>query len=307
MQKDDILVSCGVVSYNSEQTVIETLESIKSQTYANVELVISDDGSTDNTISLCRKWLAENGERFVRVEILTVPQNTGICANMNRLYKACKGTWLKCIAADDILLPNCVEDCVDYITQHPEVCWLSSYVRVYKGTFEENNYVHTIGTNREFFSYSYDNQLRILAVRNRFIAPAQFLKMSLIQAIGGYDEAYQFEDYSFYFTALEHGHRCCLLEKETVGYRIHDSISNSARRLYNYGFLLNVRDFQRKRCFQYLTKRQIHGCYIIWGFQDIIEHCHINKRNIVMTFIYDKFCTVINIIFRLGRSAISVM
>ncbi len=53
------LVSIIVCTYNSSKYVLETLESAKEQTYQNVELIVSDDCSTDNTVELCRKWIAE--------------------------------------------------------------------------------------------------------------------------------------------------------------------------------------------------------------------------------------------------------
>lgn len=81
---NNILVSCTVLSYNSAKTILETLESIKAQTYQNIELIVSDDCSKDNTVELCRQWIAVNKNRFVRVVLLTVKENTGVCANGNR-------------------------------------------------------------------------------------------------------------------------------------------------------------------------------------------------------------------------------
>lgn len=54
------LVSVSVITYNSAKTVLETLESIKAQTYQNLELIVSDDCSTDNTVELCRNWIEQN-------------------------------------------------------------------------------------------------------------------------------------------------------------------------------------------------------------------------------------------------------
>ena len=51
------VVSVVIITYNSSNTIIETLESIKSQTYNNIELVISDDNSSDNTLSVCYEWI----------------------------------------------------------------------------------------------------------------------------------------------------------------------------------------------------------------------------------------------------------
>ena len=57
------LVSVVVITYNSCKYVRETLESAKMQTYRNIELIVTDDGSTDATVDICRKWLEANGDR----------------------------------------------------------------------------------------------------------------------------------------------------------------------------------------------------------------------------------------------------
>lgn len=120
MNKKQLLVSVYVVTYNSAKTVIETLDSVKAQTYPNIELVISDDCSTDNTVEICREWVELNKDRFVRVEILTVEKNTGVAGNNNRANRACQGEWVKPIAGDDILMPTCVDDYVLYVNTYPE-------------------------------------------------------------------------------------------------------------------------------------------------------------------------------------------
>src|SRR5450759_2313112 len=100
---DQPLVSIIVVTYNSSKYVLETLESAKAQTYQNIELVVSDDCSTDDTVEICRKWIEENNDRFVRTTLVTSPENKGIPANCNRGIKASKGEWIKLIAGDDLL------------------------------------------------------------------------------------------------------------------------------------------------------------------------------------------------------------
>ena len=52
-----MLVSISVITYNSSKYILDTLDSVKAQTYPNLELVISDDCSTDNTIDLCKDWV----------------------------------------------------------------------------------------------------------------------------------------------------------------------------------------------------------------------------------------------------------
>ena len=103
------LVSIIVISYNSSKYVLETLESAKAQTYQNLELIISDDCSTDNTVKLCDTWLKDNKSRFTKTKLITVEKNLGIPKNCNRALYTAEGDWTKLIAGDDILMPNCVK------------------------------------------------------------------------------------------------------------------------------------------------------------------------------------------------------
>ena len=114
------LVSIIVITYNSSKYVLETLESAKAQTYPNIELIVSDDCSTDDTVEICRNWMEENKERFVRTELITVGENTGVAINCNRGLYAAKGEWLKYIAGDDILLPHALYSYLNYLQDHPD-------------------------------------------------------------------------------------------------------------------------------------------------------------------------------------------
>ena len=78
---NDIIVSVVVITYNSADYVLETLESIKKQTYKNIELIITDDKSKDNTIEICNKWLDENSKEFIKSRII-------ITANGNRDHQS---------------------------------------------------------------------------------------------------------------------------------------------------------------------------------------------------------------------------
>ena len=107
-KKENQLVSVVLITYNSSSYVLDTLESVKNQTWDNIELIVSDDGSTDDTITICSSWIAENQNRFYKVVLITVAENTGIPSNCNRGLRATQGEWLKIISGDDILLNSCI-------------------------------------------------------------------------------------------------------------------------------------------------------------------------------------------------------
>lgn len=105
---NQILVSIIVVTYNSEKFVEETLESVYNQDYNNIELIVSDDCSSDGTLQLCRRWEETHKNRFSEVKILQTPNNRGICGNYNFALQHATGKYIKYIAGDDVLYRHCI-------------------------------------------------------------------------------------------------------------------------------------------------------------------------------------------------------
>ena len=116
---EDALISIVVITYNNSNYIEETLESIKSQTYNNIELIVSDDCSTDKTVEITEEWIDKNRDRFANVKLITTPVNTGISKNCNRGLRECSGKWLKVIAGDDILLNNFIKDNIEFTYLNP--------------------------------------------------------------------------------------------------------------------------------------------------------------------------------------------
>ena len=140
--------------YNSASTIIETLDSIKNQTYSNLELIISDDFSSDNSIKICEEWIKVNADRFYNLRLITVTENTGIPANANRCIKASQANWVKFIAGDDTLKIDCIQQNMDFLLTYPEIEILQTTSDVYQGNFESANFESSIPSlkNQRFFN-----------------------------------------------------------------------------------------------------------------------------------------------------------
>ena len=228
------LVSVPVITYNSSKTVLETLDSIYGQTYPNIELIVSDDCSTDNTVEICREWIDAHKERFVRTELLTVEKNTGVSANGNRADAACRGEWMKGIAGDDVLMPNCIQDCVDYVEEHPETVWLFGKMEGFGRSQDEideyMNRVYDYGV----FSLNPDEQLKRLVFRGNCIpAPTAFVNVMKNRELGvKNDERIPLlEDYPKWLNLLQAGVRFHFINKTIVRYRISgNSLSTSSNK-----------------------------------------------------------------------------
>ena len=216
------MVSVCVITYNSSKTVIETLESIKAQTYPNMELIISDDGSKDDTVAVCREWMALNKERFVRTEIVAVEKNTGVAGNCNRAEKACKGEWIKPIAGDDVLLPDCIQEYMGYVAAHPDTVYLFSKQKAFGADVE---YCQKVDG---YFDYSFyclapEVQLhRLLFEGNCLPAPTAFYRKNEVQELGlKYDERIPLlEDWPRWINLLRAGVKFHFIDKVLVKYRV---------------------------------------------------------------------------------------
>ena len=225
-----LLVSVPVITYNSSKFVLETLESIKAQTYQNIELIISDDCSTDNTVDLCQKWVEENKDRFVRTQIITSETNTGVSANLNRAEDACHGDWVKGIAGDDLLTPNCIEDFLMYVQQNPDHYFLFGNIEGINENGESISNCLDKFLDKSFFDLTAVEQYERLVMKGNCIAaPTFFYNHSMKKQLGIInDETIPLcEDYPKWIQITSKGQKLYLLDKCVVKYRIHStSVSN---------------------------------------------------------------------------------
>lgn len=236
------LVSIVVITYNSMPYIIETLNSIKAQTYKNIELIVSDDCSpTDNTVESVKEWIKQNKERFVKAELITTPYNTGISSNCNRGCRIAEGEWLKVLGGDDILKPTYVEDIVNY-------CYKT-------GCDIACSDIELFGEGAsamvDFWNVSIDKlrNLQDASSQNKALLQANFVpaasliyKRRIWNQIGGYDEDCKLlEDYPFNINVTSLGYHIGFLDKKLVKYR---EDSKSVR--YNPDYLYTIRNFAEK-------------------------------------------------------------
>jgi alpha-1,3-rhamnosyltransferase len=262
-EHDNLLVSIIVITYNSSLYVLETLESVRVQTYQNIELIVSDDCSTDNTVEICKTWIQENKDRFVRTELIAVSQNTGIPMNCNRGVKVARGEWVKLIAGDDALESSAIASLIKFAMANPMAEVLDSKVKLCENILsnkngEINNYDHN------FFSLNISSidQLKMLANNMngaRIISTlGVFIKRDLIIKVGGFNLKYRhLEDTPMWIRILKADKKFYFLNEYTVKYRLHNQ-SVSSKINYNNNqviseFKLNVDQLIFDELFTYLN------------------------------------------------------
>jgi len=113
IRRSSPLVSIIIPSYNHEKYIIECLESLRSLKYINIELIVSDDCSSDRTFSVLTEWIKDNKIRFVRTLVVRQHENLGIVKNLQYLFNAANGKYVGYIASDDIYLESAITERVN--------------------------------------------------------------------------------------------------------------------------------------------------------------------------------------------------
>jgi|ERR1035437_934679 Glycosyltransferases, probably involved in cell wall biogenesis len=288
------LVSIIVITYNSSKFVLETLESAKAQTYRNIELIVTDDNSTDETVDICKKWIDENAVQFVRATLVLSKSNTGIPANINRGVNLAKGFWIKCIAGDDVLAEDCIAELIYYInTQQEDIQILYSDLIRFYGNSIKNIEIKKF-ENAKFCSResTADDQYQILLRSNRVSAATIIIRRDLLLSVNGFDERFNLlEDWPLWVKITYAGYKIYYLDKPLVYYRLHEnnlSMSTNQNYLYHPVNKINIM-FKEKELIPRLPFIER------WGLKhDIlgIKTCFFlgnNKKNPFTRFIYIVF------------------
>jgi glycosyltransferase involved in cell wall biosynthesis len=298
-----ILVSVPVVTYNAAFFVEETLESIYNQTHANLELIISDDCSKDNTVEIVTKWCEQDRvkARFSIIKIITVPKNTGVSANCNRAIAASTADWIKFIAGDDVLWTNCIEDNMNFVATNSEANIIFSQVDVYQHTFEQKNYTKTIPSiypdNLMHESFLAKEQFKILLESDRInYTPSSFFNKKVLLGVGGFDETNKLvEDYPMWLKLTQAGIRLCYFHKPTVGYRIHSkATNNTGEDLLFKPSVINGHLVRKKFAHSYLPWFQIMKENWIYNVTIVFKKIGIVKKNAFNSMLYIFFTVYSN-------------
>ena len=156
-------VSVYIPAYNCEAFIQEAVESVLKQTYDDVEVVICNDGSTDNT----RDVIVNNFATHPQVTLIE-QENQGISAATNAAIQACKGEYILQLDADDLLLPNCVESLVQVMDS-------TEYDFVYGDS-------HLIGPEGEDLGpgYSWSTYCRFRLLNGMFVHHPRMFRASVL-------------------------------------------------------------------------------------------------------------------------------
>jgi cellulose synthase/poly-beta-1,6-N-acetylglucosamine synthase-like glycosyltransferase len=209
------LVTIIVVSYNHSQYIKENLDSIKAQTYENIQLIVGDDASADNSAEIFKEWLNENN---YPADKNFHTQNTGFAAMLNECIELAKGKYVKILAADDFLHPDSIKKCVEKLEILGE-----EYGMVFSNTHAIDDKSSII---EDFADYNLLGNINPsvfaeeLIKGNRIAALTVLIRLKVIKETGKYDTKFIVEDY-YRWLKISEKYLIGYLPEKLAYYRLH--------------------------------------------------------------------------------------
>lgn len=300
---DKPLVTVSIFTYNSARTVIETLDSIYIQTYPNIELIISDDCSLDETVAICRQWINEHNSRFSACKVLEAAKNTGITANCNRAIADAKGKYLKLLAGDDLLEQDAISEYVQYMIDNPQAIYAFSRVTVFGNNQSKINFFTNTIFDYSFFSLTKNEQYKWLIGKWFQPIPAASAFVNILNAKNAgvfyYDERIpMLEDWPKWIALSQKGIDFHFVDKPLARYRVTENSVCSGEK-YNDAFIkskaLLYRYYQFKPTIHLFGLRRAVFLYIN---NMAISTNHRTTLNIVSSFFLNARDKIRDIFFR---------
>lgn len=207
--------------YNCEDTLADAIDSILSQTYSNWELILCDDGSTDNTFLIASCYKEKNPDR---IKLLRNPANQGLNKTLNRCLQEAQGDYIARMDGDDLSLPNRLECEVAFLNEHPEYAIVSCPM-IY---FDERG---DWGIGKSIPA----PQVRDFIHGTPFCHAPCMVRAEAYSAVNGYSEDHRTlrtEDYYLWFCMYAAGYRGANLSAPL--YKMRDDENAYRRRKFRY-------------------------------------------------------------------------
>ncbi len=229
-------VSAVIGSFNNAATLERAVRSMLGQTVEDLELLIVDDGSRDQTADVA----ADSARRDARVRVLTMPENVGIARSLNEALEAAGAPVVAILDADDWSDPQRLERQLDLLEQRPDVAVVGCRMR------EVDEGGRELAPRTRFQAGEVNDVLmRFNPIPNSCAA----IRRSAALAVGGYDPRYRWATEYDLWLRLSERHRLIALD-ETLATRQMSSINVAAtheRQQTAEAIVMRVRALRRRR------------------------------------------------------------
>ncbi len=217
--EENPLVSIIIPAFNAEDYLAIAINSALAQTYTPIEIIVVNDGSTDDTLKIANAFGAP-------VRVIT-QDNKGCGGARNKGFSAARGSIIALLDADDQWMPTRLERCVEVLKANPEVGLVTTDAYLIKEG--KNSEIRYYGGYQKFPFPKRENQLDEIAKRNFVFVSAVFDRRILELVGGGHKENLRAcEDYELWARFLIAGSAAALVDEPLAYYSVRpDSLSRA--------------------------------------------------------------------------------
>jgi len=216
-------VSIIMPVYNSEKYLKEAISSVLNQSYSNFELIIVDDGSTDNSLNIAREF----AEQDKKVTVITLKEHKGVAVARNEGLKRARGEFITCMDSDDIMLLNAIKTRVEFLNSHLEVDLV--FGKIHKVIDKEGNPIENVFSeeieqfNRKKKDNKFYEKVKKLELWVLGVGVTSMFRRNLLFQTGYYEESLLVgDDKDFFFRIFKKANPACVPEP-VILYRLHES------------------------------------------------------------------------------------
>jgi glycosyltransferase involved in cell wall biosynthesis len=199
------LVTVITAAYNAEKTIDETIQSVINQSYNNFEYIITNDCSTDNTLSILREWEKKDS----RIKIINNKKNLRQGKSRNKAIKAARGSLIANIDADDLMHKDRLKNCVEFLKHNEDIDL------VYTGytKFRTGMPFGVYDKPKDFSETIFFNQQNLICNSTVMFRKGLFYDTDFVYG----------EDYLTWLKAIKIGYKFSPLDINSTYYRISDT------------------------------------------------------------------------------------
>jgi glycosyltransferase involved in cell wall biosynthesis len=248
--KDKPLVSIVIPVHNGEEYIKEAIDSCLNQTYGNIEIIVVDDKSTDDTLKILKEYRD-------KITVISVEKQNGLGNVLNIGIRASKGQYIARMDADDVMYPSRIEKQVEYMQEHPSCVAVSGQIDIIDS---DGN----ITGHREYAIEDRDIKKNMFLFQP-FAHPAVMLRKSTLEDVGLYPEnMWKVEDVKLFFLLSQKGefHN---IEDTVLKYRMTFNTQSQSNMLDHFKKTNEIRKWAIKELGIKPTFRE----YVIWNLQKI--------------------------------------
>jgi glycosyltransferase involved in cell wall biosynthesis len=214
------LVSVLIPLYNKVLFFEETMQSVLNQTYPNIEIIIVDDGSTDGSLALAKKYLSDNVKIFEQ-------KNKGASAARNQAFELSKGDFIQYLDADDTLDLRKIETQINFIKEHPD-----SLVIARRFVIRETSDRQIKLVERTLLTKNYTDIVHFISdeISDGAFIHSWLIPRRIIEQSGGWDGAVSvFDDRDFYLRLIPLMPKIIYCPEAICYYRIKSNYQSNRR------------------------------------------------------------------------------